>query len=242
MDAPAQYRPYLLQRRGQDPALFPTDMAQGCTLPDASMSGKPALRIRRITVQAPRAVCALPPAFGMPSMRARPAEVAQARSLRPWGGPLDALASVLGRDAMVWYRAWRAFGRPALLRPTVTPPQQRPTDLVADEQGTWGAGQEVYGPTTGGGGGCLGGRRVAAAATAALETGDGELAPAARACVPPYQPRSVCPDGWHATREAGRRLGPQSPRGLCVLHAVLQRQDRGPGALRHHGLAKAWWA
>jgi len=59
------------------------------------------------------------PSLVMPSMIARTEEVAKALSLRQWGVPFDALASVFGRDAMFWYRAWLACGRPALLGTTV---------------------------------------------------------------------------------------------------------------------------
>ena len=59
-----------------------------------------------------------------------------------------------------------------------------PTDLVADEQGTWVAGQAVYVPTPVGGGCFLGVSVVAAADTAALETGDGACAREAHALAP----------------------------------------------------------
>ena len=191
-------------------------------------------------MQATGAVCALRPSFVMPSMLARPAAVATARSLRHWRGPFDALASVCGRDAMGWSRPWLACGRPSLLGTPVQDPQQVPTALGADEQGTGVAGQEGDVPTPVGGGGCLGGRVVAAAATAALETGAGAGEREAHALAPASQPRAVCPDGGHATREAGRRLLPTRTLVRCVLHAVLQRMDRGRGAWRHHGLEKAW--
>src|SRR5262245_36617387 len=151
VDAPAQYRQYLLQMLGQYPELFPTDMDQGFTFHDAYISVKQDLIIRRIKVKATRAVFAIHPSFVMPYMIARTDEVEKALYLRQWGGPVDALAYVFGRDAMFWYRAWLAFGRSSLLGTTVTPPQQRPTDLVADEKVPWVAGQEVYVPTTVGG-------------------------------------------------------------------------------------------
>src|SRR5262249_1024468 len=105
-------------------------------------------------------------------------------------------------------------------------PQNVPTNRVADEQVPWGAGQEVYVPTTVGGGCFLGVRVVAAAETAAWETGDGACAREARGLAPTSQPRSGCPDGWHATREAWRRLLPTITLGLGFLHAVLQSIDR----------------
>ena len=102
------------------------------------------------------------------------------------------------------------------------------------------AGQEVDVPTTVGGGCFLGVRVVAAADTAALETGYGACAQEARALAPASQPRSVWTDGWHATREAWRRLLPTITLVRCFLHSVLKIMDRCRGELRHHVLERAW--
>ena len=240
VDDPAPYRQYLTQMLRQHPELFPTAMDHGSTFHDASMSITQDLIGRRITVQATGAVFALRPAFVMPSMIARTAEVEKGLSLRQWGAPCDALASVFGRDALLWYRAWLACGRPSLLGTTVKDPQQVPTDLVADEQGTWVAGPEVDVPTTVGGGCFLGVSVVAAADTAALETGYGACAREAQALVPDSHPRAVCTDGWHATREAWRRLFPTITLVRCFLHAVLKIMDRCRGEVRHHMLERTW--
>ena len=102
------------------------------------------------------------------------------------------------------------------------------------------AGQEVYGPTTVGGGCCLGGSVVAAADTPTLAAGYGEFAQEAPALVSTSPPRAVCPDGWHATREAWRRLFPTRTLVWGFLHAMLTSQDRCRGAVRHDVLAQAW--
>jgi hypothetical protein len=173
VDDPAPYRQSLTQLLCQHPELLPQNMDQGSTWHDAYMSVKQDLSVRRIKGTATGAVFVLRPSFVMPSMMARTAEVEKGLSLRQCGVPFDALASVFGRDAMFWYRAWLACGRPSLLGTTGKDPQHVPTALVADEQVTWVAGQEVDVPTTVGGGCVLGVSVVAAAATAALETGYG---------------------------------------------------------------------
>jgi hypothetical protein len=173
-------------------------------------------------------------------MVARTDAVEQALSLRQWGGPFDALASVLGRDAMFWYRAWLAFGRPSLVGTTVKDPQTLPRDVVADEQLTRVAKQQVYVPTTVGGGCFLGVSVVEAADTVTLERGYGECAKEARALAPAYQARSVCTDGWEATRQAGRGLFPTIKLVLCFPHAILKSTKHCAGQLRHQVLAKAW--
>jgi hypothetical protein len=240
VDDPAQSRQSLTQRLHQYPELCPTGMDQDFTLHDSSVSVTQDLTVRRITLKATGAVFALRPSCVMPSMIARTEEVEKARALRQWGVPCDALASVCGRDAMCWSRAWLACGRPSLLGTTVTDPQQVPTDLVADEKVTWVAGQEVDVPTTVGGGCVLGVRVVAAADTTALERGSGACAREAQALAPASHPRSVCTDGWQATREAWRRLCPTITLVRCLLHAVLKIRDRCRGALRHQVLERAW--
>src|SRR5712691_5773877 len=119
VDNPAQYRQYLTQKLRQYPELFPKAMDQGFTFHDCYTSVKQDLIVRRIKVKATGAVFVLRPSFVMPSMIARTAEVEKGLYLRQWGVPFDALASVFGRDAMFWYRAWLAFGRPSLLGTTV---------------------------------------------------------------------------------------------------------------------------
>lgn len=240
VDDPAQYRQYLTQMLCQHPELFPKAMDQGYTFHDSYTSIKQDLIVRRIKLQTTGAVFTLRPSFVMPYMIARTAEVEKALYLRQWGVPFDALAYVFGRDAMFWYRAWLAFGRPSLLGTTVKAPQQVPTDLVADEKVTWVAGQEVYVPTTVGAGCFLGVSVVVAADTTTLEAGYGEFAQEAQALVPDYHPRSVCTDGWQATREAWRRLFPKITLVLCFLHSVLKIKDRCRGALRHQVLERAW--
>jgi hypothetical protein len=81
---------------------------------------------------------------------------------------------------------------------------------------------------------------VAATTTAALETGDGEFAREAQALAPDSHPRSVCPDGWEATRQPWRRLLPTITLVLGLLHSLLQIKDRGTGAWRQQGLERAW--
>lgn len=240
VDDPAQYRQYLTQMLRQHPELFPKGMEQGFTFHDCYVSVKQDLIVRRIKVQATSAVFTLRPSFVMPYMIARTEEVEKALYLRQWGVPFDALSYVFGRDAMFWYRAWLAFGRPSLLGTTVKNQQKLPTDLVADEKLTLVAKQQVYVPTTVGGGCFLGVSVVAGADTASLETGYGEFAQEAQALVPDYHPRSVCTDGWKATREAWRRLFPTITLVLCFLHSVLKIMDRCRGELRYQVLERTW--
>ncbi len=103
-------------------------MDQGFTFHDAYASVKQDVIVRRIKVKTTGAVFTLRPSFVMPYMIGRTAAVEKALYLRQWGVPFDALAYVFGRDAMFWYRAWLAFGRPSLVGTTVKDPHQVPRD------------------------------------------------------------------------------------------------------------------
>jgi hypothetical protein len=81
---------------------------------------------------------------------------------------------------------------------------------------------------------------VEAADTETLEQGYGECAKEAKALAPAYQARSVCTDGWEATRQAWRRLFPKITVVLCFLHSILKIQKHGAGQWRHQVLDKAW--
>jgi hypothetical protein len=240
VDDPAQYRQYLSEMLRQYPALFPHGMDQGFTLHDAYASVKQDLIMRRITWITTGAVFTRRPSCVMPSMMARTAAVENALSLRQWGVPFDALASVFGRDALCWERAWLAFGRPSRVGTTVKAPQTLPRDLVADEQRTQVAKQQVSVPTTVGGGCFLGVSVVEAADTVTVERGDGACAKAAKALAPDSQACSVCTDGWEATRQAWRGLFPTITLVRCFLHAILKRKKHCAGPLRHQVLDRAW--
>jgi hypothetical protein len=146
-------------------------MDPGFPLPACYVSLKQALIVRRITWKATGAVFARRPSFVMPYLMARTDEVEQALSLQQWGGPFDALASVFGRDALFWYRAWLAVGRPSRVGTTVKDPKKVPRDLVADEQLTRVARPQGSVPTTVGSGCVLGVSVVEAADTETLEQG-----------------------------------------------------------------------
>jgi hypothetical protein len=143
VDYPTQYRQYLSEMLSRHPELFPQDMDQGFTCHDAYASVTQDVIVRRMKWKATGAVFSLRPSFVMPSMIGRTDAVEKALYLRQWGVPFDALAYVFGRDAMFWYRAWLAFGRPSLVGTTVKDPESVPRDLVADEKLTQVAKQQV---------------------------------------------------------------------------------------------------
>ena len=240
VDDVTKYRQQLSTTYNQHPELFPRAWAQGYWFHDRYRSRKPGVTLRRIKLKATGAVFTLRPSFLMPYGIGRTEEVEKALFLRQWGVPFEALAYVFGHHAMFWYRAWLSLGRPNLVGTTVKRTQVMPQDVVADEKITWLGGAEVVVPTTVGGG-CVLGISVAAQATSAeLQTAYGEFKAEATAVFPAYQLRSVCTDGFHATRDAWRQLFPQVTLVLCFLHAILKLSDRCRGTLRQHVLERAW--
>lgn len=235
-----EYRAFLTKMSAQHPELFPQAMGQGYTFHDRYRSRKQGVGLRRIKLKASHAVFTLRPSFLLPYCIARTAEVEHALFLRQWGVPFWALAEVFGRNAMFWDRAWRSFGRPNLVGTTVKRVETMPQDLVADEKITWLEGEEVVVPTTVGGG-CVLGISVAEQATSAsLQEAYGEFKAEATTVFPAYQARSVCTDGFQATRDAWHQLFPQLTLVLCFLHSILKLTERCRGALRRQVLDRAW--
>lgn len=241
VEAPTKYRAYLIKEQRRHPELFPKAFAGGFSFHDRYQSSKQkGLVLRRIRLKQTGEVFTLRPSFVMPYLIGRTEDVEKALYLRQWDVPFEALAYVFGRDAMYWYRAWAAFGRPNLVGTTVKAADQMPEHLVADEKITWLDKDEVSVPTTVGGGCLLGISIVENENSAALQTAYGEFAAEAAAVFPDYAPESVCTDGWKATREAWRTIFPGITLILCFLHSILKIRDRCMGELRHLILDKAW--
>ena len=236
-----KYRQHLQHTYNQHPELFPQAWAQGYTWHDCYGVRKQRCVVRRIKLKATGQVFTVRPSFLLPYGIGRTAEVEKALFVRQWGVPFDARAYGFGRNAMFWYRAWLSFGRSNLVGTTVKEAITMPQELVADEKITWLAGTEVVVPTTVGGG-CVLGISVAEHATSpALQTAYGEFKTEATTVFPTYQARSVCSDGFHATRDAWRQLFPHRTLVLCFLHSILNLTERWRGTLRPQVLDRAWF-
>ena len=73
-----------------------------------------------------------------------------------------------------------------------------------------------------------------------LRAAYGEFVFEAKAVLQAYRPRSVCTDGWTATREAWRLLFPQITLVLCYLHSVIRIAACCAGQLRQEVLTRVW--
>jgi hypothetical protein len=237
----AKYRAYLLKSHQRHPELFPQAFAAGFRFHDRYQSRKrKGLTLRRIRLKQTGEVFTLRPSFVLPYLIGCAEDVEKALYLRQWDVPFEALAYVFGRDAMYWYRAWLAFGRPSLVGTSVKAADRMPKHLVADEKITWVDKAEVSAATTAGGGCILGISLAEKEDSAALQAAYGEFAAEAAAAFPGYRPESVCADGWKATREAWRTLFPGITLILCFLHSILKIKERCRGELRQKILDRAW--
>src|SRR6267378_3999470 len=159
------FRQHLTEVFAKHPELFPAGISEGFVLHDKSWSIKQQVMLRRIALKATAGVFLVRPSFLLPYM----------------AGRTEAVVYVFGRDAMYWYRAEMALGRPAIVGSTVKQPEQLPAHVLADEKHTWALGHEVYVATTVGGGCILGATVTDAASADALEAAYGEFAQEARA-------------------------------------------------------------
>jgi len=234
------FRTYLDGQITARPELFPEAISAGYNFHDNYGSRKLKLTLRRIKLKQNGEVFTIRPSFILPYCVARTDEVEKAFYLRLWGVPFAALAYVFGRNAMFWYRAWLALGRPNLVGATAKSEAVMPSDLIVDEKITWVAGQEVSVPTTASGGCFLGITVSERDNTEGLQATYGEFASEAKAVFPAYRPLSVCTDDWAATREAWRLLFPQITLVLCYLHSVIKVAARCTGQLRQEVLTRVW--
>jgi hypothetical protein len=213
------------------PELFPAAFGWGYALYGfTDPSCKQHLRCRRLRLDPGGEVFTVAPAFVMPYMSGRTAEVDKALFLMRFHVPCWAIAHVFGRDAMYWYRLEQGLGRFSVVGTTVKSPERLPKDLVADEKHRWLKGQRVYLATTAAKACILGASVAPSASQTDLEKAYGVFASEARAVDADYAPETVHTDGWPATQNAWKALFNQITVILCFLHAFINIRDRAKNA------------
>ena len=153
---PDRFRQYLMDLHSRHPELLPAGFEQGFLFHDKTWSIKQRVLTRRLRLIATGQLYQVRPSFLMPYMTARTEMVERGLYLRQWGVPFDALAYLFGRNAMFWYRAEVALGRPSLVGTTIKCPEKLPEHLLAEEKPTWLEGHKRYLSTTVAGGCLLG--------------------------------------------------------------------------------------
>jgi hypothetical protein len=113
------FRQYLDQQITQHPELFPAEIEHGYCFHGFRISAKLGLVSRRIRLVVNGQAYQLRPDFVMPYMIGKTEAVEKGLYLRQFGVPYEAIAYVMGKDPMYWYRASMAFGRPSIVGSTL---------------------------------------------------------------------------------------------------------------------------
>jgi hypothetical protein len=158
-------------------------------------------------------------------MVARTGDVEDGLFLRKFGVPFWALARVLGKNHMFWYRVECALGRFSLVGTTVRK-ADIPEHLLADEHHSKNEGEKQFLATTVGAGCVLGASVAASAGTEDLTKAYDVFRQEATNVEPGYAPKTVNTDGWSGTQQAWRSLFPLIIILQCFLHAWLKIRDR----------------
>lgn len=122
----AGYRVYLDGLIEKHPELFPAEISYGYCFHGFVESDKLHLRTRRIRLKQNRQAYQLRPDSVMPYMIGHTEEVEKGLYLRRYGVPYEAIAHVLGHNAMYWYNATQALGRISIVGATVKDPSAFP--------------------------------------------------------------------------------------------------------------------
>jgi hypothetical protein len=124
------FRKYLDQQIALHPELFPKEIEAGYRFHGFRTSAKLKLESRRIRLVSNGEAYQLRPDFVMPYMIGKTEEVEKGLYLRQFGVPYEAIAYVMGKDPMYWYRASLALGRPSLVGTTVKDGEAIPPSAI----------------------------------------------------------------------------------------------------------------
>ena len=225
MDDAVAFRAWLEECFRHVPELFPLGFTDGFSLKDRRTSTKTKMTVRRIELR-DKSAYSIRPSFVMPYMSGTTADVEKALFLRKFGVPLWALAYVLGRNPMYWFRLECQLGRSSIVGTTVRQ-ATIPEHLLADEHHQTRDGEKVYLATTVAAGCCLGVAVAPSASTEDLTKAYGVFRSEAQNVKRDYVPQTVNTDGWKGTRAAWQTLFPVVVLLRCFLHGWLKIRDRG---------------
>lgn len=243
LELPKALRAHIADVFGHYPELFPSDFSLGYDFHDFRESKKLGLRFRRLKLRATGQVYLLRPCFVMPYCTARIDELDKPLFLRLRGVSFDGLGWCFGRSPKFYERAFLALGCANLVASTFK--RELPSDLVADEKHVTTCRPTSYLCVTASQGCVLGAQLVSKADAEDLARGYGVMVEQARAVNPAWSPRTLCLDGFHATRAAFQRLLPDVPVVSCFLHAMLKLRQVSPRKTREEQsyqelLEKGW--
>jgi hypothetical protein len=120
------FRRHLDEMIQQYPEIFPKGITEGYCFHGFVESQRQEMMTRRIRLKSNGQAYQLRPDTVMPYMVATTEEVEKGLYLRRYGVPYEAIAHVLGRSAMFWYRVTQSLGRSSIVGSTLKEPSAFP--------------------------------------------------------------------------------------------------------------------
>lgn len=220
------------------PGLFPPSMSDGYKLNGkTTKSTKQGLVMRKIHTG--NRTYQLRPVFQMPYMRGKVEDISKGLFLLRFGVPFWALAIVLGKNAMYWYRCFISLAQHSLAGTSCYNSAVLPSHIVADEQHIRVKGKRAYVATTVANGCILGAEVSASCDEEGLSEAYKVFVKETQGIKTDYQPKTVNTDGWQATQNAWKLICPTIQIIECFLHAFIKVRDRATKKLKKHFLKAA---
>lgn len=212
-----------------NPELFPVEFKEdGYTLKDFVLSGKMAIRVRRITVSFGGSAhnFRVLPCDVLPHMCGKTQDVSAPLFFRKFGVPYWALAEVFARDANYYYRVECRMGKTSIAGALHGREGELPEHLGCDEKHAKHRGDKEYITTTVGGGCVIGAHLCEGADAHSLAEGYQVVREEIAATNPKHRVRSINVDGFAATSAALRIVfGPAVTLITCFLHLYISLRD-----------------
>ena len=216
------------------PEIFPTAISAGFRFVGHSKNdSKLNIRRRIIRLKMPFNTYEdylLHPCFIMPYLRGKTVDVSKGLLLRKYSTPYHAIATVLGKNSMYWYRAEVSLSQYNIVGTTVKNSLKLPRNLLLDEHHTQLKASKIYICTTVAENCFLGVGISPTMQYADLKNAYKIFKSEAQTIMPTYVPKSINIDGYKSTKKAILQL--YAPVGIlrCFLHAFLKIRNCGTKA------------
>jgi len=179
---------------------------------------------RRIEINNP--IYRIHPAFLASYMRAELKDVKWGIFLMRFGVPFWALALVLGKYAMFWYRLWIDLGKNSVIGTTIYSKTDLPEHILSDEEHTYVSEKKAYIATTVAKGCLLGAEVVWKASGEVLRKAYQVAADELFNVNPLHRVVTSNTDGWSATQYALKKIYKGIAIVQCFLHGFIKVRHR----------------
>lgn len=213
-------------RKDKPAKIFPKGIVEGGYIFKGfdRVSQKQGLKKRRIQIGG--SIYRIHPAFIASYMRAELKEVKWGIFLMRFGVPFWALALVLGKYAMFWYRLWIDLGKNSIIGTTIYSKADLPQHILNDEEHTYVKGKKAYIATTVAKGCLLGVEVVWKASENVLCKAYQVAADEVANIHPLHRIITSNTDGWSATQNALKIIYKGIEIVQCYLHGFIKVRHR----------------